>query len=264
MSDKISSARSHVQVSVIVILTFFVLNNIYLGPVSWSIVRALAGEAPPLQRLSVAAAFHYIGPQFIVPLCVTAFILGRANMFEALGLGQTPWRGLGFAVLCTLPLPLTYAFTTPLQDISKIFIDVLNDAILAGFSEELLFRCFLFGLLFRFAKWKFLPAAMLGAIIFAIGHLYQGNAILDSASVFAITLAAALWWAWLYVKWNYNAWVPIGFHVLMNGWFNVFSVSETALLPIAAEIARVSVVVISIILTMGLNRQNEGQEITGR
>lgn len=264
MMEKIFSRRSKWQIALIVALTFFVLNNIYLGPTSWGLVRSLAGDASPLQRLSVAAGVHYIGPQLIIPLCITALIVGRERAIEVLGLDKAPWRGLGFAALCTLPLPLTYAFTTPLQETSTLIVDVLNYAVLAGISEEVLFRCFLFGLLFRLAKWGFLPAAMFGAIVFGAGHLYQGNAILDSVGVFAITLAAALWWSWLYVEWDYNAWIPIGFHVLMNGWFNIFVVSETALLPVAGEIARASVVIISIALTLSIKNRNGGRAITGR
>lgn len=82
--------------------------------------------------------------------------------------------------------------------------------------------------------------------------------------MFAVTLAAGLWWAWIYVEWDYNAWVPIGFHVLMNGWFNVFVVSETALLPIASEIARALVVVISVAATIAIKRRNGGRTIVGR
>ena len=264
MTPKIISPRPNWQVAVIVILTFFVLNNVYLGPNSWGIVRTLAGDAPPLHRLFVSAGIHYIGPQVLVPFFITALIVGRANVVEVLGFNKTLWRGLGFAALCTLPIPMVYAFTTPLQDTSTLVVDVLNYAVLAGISEEVLFRCFLFGLLFRLAKWGYLPAAMFGALVFAAGHLYQGNAILDSAGVFAITLIGALWWAWIYVEWDYNAWVPIGFHVLMNGWFNVFVVSDTALLPIAGEIARISVVVISVALTLRMRRKQGGRAIVGR
>lgn len=264
MKPESFSSRPKWLIALIVIFTYFVLNHIYLGPTSWGVVRTLAGDGSPWHRLSVSAIVHYIGPQVLIPLLVTALIVGRANVLKILGFNKTPWRGLGFAFLCTLPLPLVYTFTTPLQDTSTMLVDVLNYAVLPGTSEEVLFRCFLFGLLFRLANWGFLPAAMFGAIIFGAGHLYQGNTLLDSFGIFIITLVAALWWSWIYVEWNYNIWVPIGFHVLMNGWFNVFVVSETALLPIAGEIARALVVVISITVTVVLKRRDGGRTITGR
>ena len=264
MTNKPFSSLPKWLIAVIVIFTYFVLDHIYLGPTSWGIVRTLAEDGSAWQRISVSAVVHYIGPQVLVPFLVAALIVGHANVLKVLGFNETPWRGLGFAFLCTLPLPLVYAFTTPLQETNEMFVDLLNYAVLPGISEEVLFRCFLFGLLFRLANWGFLPAAMFGALIFGAGHLHQGGAFLDSLGVFGITLVAGLWWAWMYVEWDYNAWVPIGFHVCMNTWFNVFVVSDTALLPITGEIARALVVLISIALTISVKRRNGGRKIVGR
>ena len=262
MTNKSFSSFAKWQIAVIVIVTYFILDR-YVGPSSRGLVKALAGEDPSLLRHTVRALLHYPGPYILVPAFVTALIVGRKNLMHVWGFDKTPWRGLAFAFLCTLPLPIVYASTTPLQDPSTMFAEVINYAVLPGIAEEVLFRCFLFGVLFRVAKWGFLPAAMLGAVIFGAGHLYQGNAVLDSLGVFGITLVAGLWWAWIYVEWDYNPWVPIGFHVFMNGWFNVFVVSDTALLPIAGEIARASVVVISITVTLAIKRQNGGRTIVG-
>ena len=264
MAHKSFGSHPKWLIALIVIFTYFVLNHIYLGPTSWGIVRKLAGDGAPWQRLSVSAVVHFIGPQVLMPIIVTALIVGRANILKVLGFNKTPWRGLGFAFFCTLPLPLVYSFTTPLQDTSTMFVEILQFAVLAVISEEVLFRCFLFGLLFRLANWGFLPSAMFGAFIFAAGHIYQGNTVLDTFGIFGITLVAALWWSWIYVEWDYNAWVPIGLHVFMNGWFNVFVVSKTALLPLAGEIARALVVVISIAVTVALKQRDGGRTITGR
>ena len=264
MTNKAFTTLPKWQVSVIVIVAFFVLNNVYLGPMSWGIVNSLAEGATPFHRVLVSAVIHYLGPQIFLPAFITALIVGQKNVQHILGFDKALWRGLGFAFFCTLPLPLVYAFTTPLSDINTLSLEILKYAILPGMSEEVLFRCFLFGLLFRLANWGFLPAAMFGALIFGAGHLYQGNAVLDSLGVFGITLVAGLWWAWIYVEWDYNVWVPISFHVLMNGWFNVFVVSDTALLPIAGEIARALVVVISIALTISFKKRNGGRKIVGR
>lgn len=139
-------------IAAIVIITFFVLDYIYLGPTFWDVVQTVAGDGPKWQRFSVSAVIHYIGPQVLVPFLVAALIVRCANVVKVLGFNKTPWRGLGFAFLCTLPLPLVYAFTTPLQDTSTMFADVMDYAVLTGISEEVLYRCFLFGLLFRLAK----------------------------------------------------------------------------------------------------------------
>ena len=262
MTHTYCSSLAKWQIAAIVIITFFILNNIYLGPTSWGLVHTLAGEGSPWQRLFFAGIIHF-GPYILVPILVTLMIVRRKNLFHVLGLNQNIWRGLGFALLCTLPLPLVYVFTTPFQDTSTMIINVLNFAVLSGISEEVLYRCFLFGLLFRLANWGFLPAAIFGAFIFSAGHLYQGKAVLDTLGIFGITLIAGLWWSWIYVEWDYNAWIPIGFHVFMNGWFNVFVVSDTALLPLTGEIARASVVIISIAATIIMKRRNGGRTITG-
>ena len=263
MTHKFFSSLVKWQVAITVIITYFVLAR-YVGPTSRGLVKALAGEASPLLRHTVRALLHYPGPYILVPAFVTALIVGRKNMLSVWGFDKLPWRGLGFALLCTLPLPLVYVFAYPVSETSTLFVRMVNSAVLPGIAEEVLYRCFLFGVLFRAAKWGFLPAAMLGAVIFGGGHLYQGYEILDSLAVFGITAVAALWWAWIYVEWNYNPWVPIGFHVFMNGWFVLFTVSDTAMLPIVGEIARASVVIISLGLTIWIRQKQGGRKIVGR
>lgn len=248
-------------ISFILIATFLFVDK-FTEKSSWSIVKYIAEDWSVMNRVGILAIVHWGLPYIAVPMIVTAFLFGKNTVFDKLGLNRSVIKGLGFAFAVTLPLPLVYGFTTPISQTGELIPDILHYAIFAGTAEEILFRCFLFGLLFRTARWGFLPAALLGAVIFGFGHIYQGNSILESAGVFFITFVGALWWAWLYVEWNYNAWVPIGLHVFMNGWHNVFVVSETALLPITAEIARVSVVLISIIVTLRLTKQR-GRTVKG-
>ena len=263
MTHKSFTSLPRWLIAVIIIATYIAVDQLYRGSFSWKIINGLVEDGTRWQRLFVAAIVDWLIPLVLMPILVTAFIVGKANLREVLGFNKSPWRALGFAFLCTLPLPLVYALTTPLQEPSKMVLEVLYYAVVSPFSEELIFRCFLFGLLFRLAKWGFLPAAMFGGVIFAVGHLYQGHAVLDSMGIFGITFIASLWWAWLYVEWDFNAWVPIGFHVFMNGWFNIFVVSDTTLLPLAGEIARASVVILSIVLTVAMKRRQGGRTIVG-
>lgn len=249
-------------VSVIVVggfITIFLLTDR-----TWDIVNAIAGDWSRLSKVWVMGIVRWGIPWVLAPMLITAFLFGRHSVFEKLGLNRPVLKGLGFAFLVTLPLPLVYAFTTPLQNAQTMVADLLQYAVFAGFGEEILFRCFLFGLLIRIARWGFLPAAFLGGVIFGMGHLYQGETLAELSGVFLITFIGGLWWAWLYVEWDYNAWVPIGFHVFMNGWFQIFVVSDTALLPIAGEIARAFVVLLSIGLTLKIGRQRGGRRIKGR
>jgi len=248
----------------LIVITTFICVDIFTTRGSRAIINAIAGDWPGLYRVFAFGIFHWGLPYMLVPIIVTALLFGKNKVFDKLGLNRSAFKGLGFAFALTLPLPLVYAFTTPIAGTEELIPDLLHYAIFSGTAEEVLYRCFLFGLLFRTARWGFLPAALLGAVIFGIGHLYQGNSVLESSGVFFITFAGALWWSWLYVEWNYNAWVPIGFHIFMNGWFQIFVVSETALLPIAAEVARVSVVLLSIGTTLAMTKQSSGQTIKGR
>ena len=266
MSDKdITPTRKKPAwlISLIVIATFICV-DVFTTRGSRAIINAVAGDWPGLDRVFAFGVFHWGFPYVLVPIIVTALLFGKSSALDKLGLNRSVLKGLGFAFAVTLPLPLIYAFTTPIEGTTEIIPNLLHYAIFAGTAEEVLYRCFLFGLLFRTARWGFLPAALLGAVIFGIGHIYQGNSVIESAGVFLITFIGALWWAWLYVEWNYNAWVPIGFHIFMNGWFQIFVVSETALLPIAGEVTRACVVLLSIVLTLALTKTRGGRRIKGR
>ena len=249
-------------ISFVVIAAFLFIY--FITKYSWDVVNIIAGDWSRGDKIWVIGIVRYGIPWVLLPMFVTALLFGKSAVFEKLGLNRPILKGLGFAFVVTLPLPLAYVLTTPFQEAGTMIPDFFQYAVFPGIGEELLFRCFLFGLLFRFARWGFWPAALLGGIIFGMGHLYQGTTLAELSGVFLITFIGGLWWAWLYVEWNYNAWVPIGFHVFMNGWFQIFVVSDSALLPIAGEVARASVVLISIGLTLAMARQRGGRTIKGR
>jgi hypothetical protein len=51
------------------------------------------------------------------------------------------------------------------------------------------------------------------------------------------------------MRWE-NLWVPIFIHALMNGWWQIFEVDDTALGGYLANIARLIVIAISILITI--------------
>lgn len=107
------------------------------------------------------------------------------------------------------------AFIGQIPEDFKI-LPLLHQTLFAGFMEEYLFREFLFGILFRKLAWGFIPASILSAFIFGLGHIYQGFTFLVTTGVFLVTSIGAIWFAWLYIECNNNLWVPIFLHVLMN------------------------------------------------
>ena len=116
--------------------------------------------------------------------------------------------------------------------------------------EEFMFRAFMFGLLFRYAKTGFFWSVILPALLFGSLHLYQGHDMVSSLAAFGVTFIGAVYFSWMYVEWNFNLWVPIGLHMLMNGAWIIFSLegTEVAAGGLISNIARV----ISILLAVGL------------
>jgi hypothetical protein len=139
--------------------------------------------------------------------------------------------------------------------------NLIAGTIVAGFMEELYFRGFLFGQLFRNTNWGFIPSILFGALIFAFGHLYQSQNIGELVGIFMITFSGAVFFAWLYVEWNYNLWVPILTHSFMNLSWSLFEIDHSALGDIKANIFRGLTILIAIVFTI-LYKRNRNEKLT--
>ena len=200
-------------------------------------------------RLAARGLLFYGIWTVLAPIVVAALIAGPRRWASAIGLDGSVWVAAKVGLISTAVLPITYALIAPLSS-DNILQEIMGGAILPGIGEEIFYRGMLFGLLFRFAGWGFLPAALLGATIFGIGHFYQGNSILEFLGIFGITAIAAIWWSWMYIEWDNNIWVPAGLHILMNGYFAIFDVAEGTLGSWSFFFIRAVVVLISIWLTL--------------
>lgn len=245
-------------VAALTIGTFLLLYSFYLD-----LFRQVAGEWEGYRRLAALAVLGY-SPHFLVPLGLGALLFGPRKALGALGLDRSVLTGLAVGLVGTSLLPVGFALMTAFSPPDQPLLAVLRGAVLPGIFEEVLFRAFLFGFLFRFAGWGFLPAALASAAIFGAGHLHQGGGLADSAAIFAITALGAVWFAWLYVEWGYNIWVPAAFHVLMNMYWILFDISHTALGPLAANVLRFAVVLLSVIITVLAARRRGGRVVHGR
>ena len=185
-----------------------------------------------------------------IPLFVgTAIIHKDFKIFSYLGLNGNFLTGFLLAVMFTLPMfiggfvffPVNYKISYP---------EIIRLTICAGLFEELYFRGFLFGQLFKYSKLGFIPSVILGAILFAAGHLYQSTEFSVIVGIFLTTFMGAILFAWLYVEWNYNLWVPIMMHSLMNLSWAIFSVSENALGGVTSNVFRGLTIAIAIIATI--------------
>jgi len=198
---------------------------------------------------------------WIIPILVSIWLIyGLKNFFKELGLNKSVYKGLFWASVMVSPMFIGSFFTGKLVS-NLSFLNILHGAILAGVLEEIFFRGFLFGQLFRKLKWGFIPAVIINAVIFALGHIYQGNNTNEIIGVFMVTFFGAAWFAWLYIEWNKNLWIPIFLHTLMNLSWMIFNVSENALGGTSANIFRLTTIFLSVIITIIYKKRNGGLSI---
>ena len=169
------------------------------------------GVRPFANFISTCKSIHYILHYLIagiIPAAALLLLHRPDTILYRLGLTHGFGRGLLFGVLSTVPMFAGYAVIgsfnreTP-PDHMFTFI------VVAGFFEELIFRGFVFGELFRTARWGFLPAATLTALAFGSLHLYQGDDLISASAAFGVTAAGSIFFSWLYVESENNLWSVI-------------------------------------------------------
>lgn len=199
-----------------------------------------------------------------IPLIIALFLIHKPKeILPSLGLNKNILYGLGVAVICTLPLligfPIIGKFNPELS-----YDHAFRNIVLAAIYEEVVYRGFMFGQLFRYGKIGFLWAVLLPAVLFGLGHIYQGHDLASSLLAFGVTFVGALYFSWIYVEWNFNLWVPIGLHALMNMCWILFPVegNETAIGAFVPNLLRISSILIAIGLTV-MHRRKAGEKVFG-
>lgn len=215
-------------------------------------IRGTINSTLPVFPLSHILTYLLVG----MPLAGgTLLIAGRKRFWGALGLSNSFQNGFGLGLLFTAPMFIGYAMLFDFNTNLTISTFVLG-AVSAGFFEELYFRAFLFGMVYRFTRIGFIPAIFLGALLFATGHLHQSREISVLIGVFLTTTMGAILFAWLYCEWKYNLWVVIFMHALMNLAWMLFAVSTNALGGQGANIFRLLTIALAIIFTLTYKRRN--------
>jgi membrane protease YdiL (CAAX protease family) len=106
---------------------------------------------------------------------------------------------------------------------------------------------FLFGQLYKRAGWRFWPAVLLPAIVFALGPFNQSQDPIETAGVLAVTALGALRFCYIFVQWGGNLWAPFAVHALLNICWFLFDVSDTALGGFYANGLRLLTVVLAML-----------------
>lgn len=195
-------------------------------------------------------------------LILTAVVVKPKEVFSFLGLSGNMLKGFGIALLCVLPLYLVFPLFGSLN--TELTFTVFYDrCILTGFKEELVFRALMFGLLFRYAKTGFFWAVILPALYFGSVHLYQGHDVLSSLAAFGVTFIGALYFSWMYVEWNFNIWIPVGLHILMNGAWHIFIMegTEVAAGGLISNMARIVSMALAIAVTVCYHKGEEKKSL---
>ena len=201
---------------------------------------------------------------WIIPICIAIGVLyGFKNILKELCLDKNILSGLAFSLVVVSPMLLSSAFIGKIDNAIDV-TTLLHRTLIAGFMEEVLFRGFLFGVLFRKIGWGFIPASTLGAIIFALSHLYQGSGTSEMAGIFLVTFVGSAWFSWLFIEWKENLWIPIFLHVFMNLSWTLFNVSENALGGFYANIFRVITITLSVVATIHYNSRKDKYRINGK
>lgn len=219
-------------------------------------------------RTFLSQKINFIGVSHIltylvvgIPIYVGTLLIDKPNFFLFnLGINKSIIKGLVLALFFTLPMFIGFAFFFSLNkevNTDKFLIGVVS----ASFFEELFFRGFLFGQIFRKSKIGFIPSIIIGAVLFALGHLYQSQELGEVIGIFLMTFLGAILFAWVFCEWNFNLWVSIFLHLFMNLSWVIFAVSENALGGTYGNLFRILTIILTISFTV-IYKKKKGVTLT--
>lgn len=216
-------------------------------------IMLLINQTINYKLISYFITYLLIGiPVFLV----CSWITNKGSVIDVLGLKANPLKGLIFSIIVTLPLLIGGIFFSQLANSIKI-PTIIAKTIFDPFFEELYFRAYFFGLLFRFTKLGFIPSILICSVIFAAGHLYQSTETTTLLGIFITTFLGSVLFAWLYAEWSFNIWIPVFLHVFMNLYWHLFELSTNAFGNLNANIFRGLSIALSIIITLIYKRRNK-------
>jgi membrane protease YdiL (CAAX protease family) len=248
--------KNKVLNSIYILIIFLVLNYlryfnayVFLGINQWN-------------ELSILNRTLLILIPKIFFVLLTTFIITKKNPVIVLGLAHGFKKGLFYGFLFSVPMFMGYAFFSSFNP-NFGFKDVFDNMISAGFGEEFFYRAFLFGLLFYYCGWGFIPASCIASVFFAAGHLYQAHDFASSLSVFIFTSLASVGFALFYVFWK-SLWMPVFLHGFMDLSWSMFSMEGDVTGNTIANIFRFSTIGLAIYLTIKKAKKTKFAELSGK
>ncbi len=193
----------------------------------------------------------------LVPLIVTLkILLPKRNIPDLLSLNQSVTKGFILSFIGTLPIFAGYIIhfkAVTKIDFESLFINTISSA----FFEEVIFRAFLIGIVYRFTRLGFLSSALLGSLLFAQVHLYQSQNITELIEIFTITFLGSLFFAWVYFESGYNLWTAIFLHFFMNLYWEIYSVSENVSGNLYGNLYKLFSIIAMIAVVIYFKRKNK-------
>jgi len=243
-------------ISIIVILGFL----IYRYSKFFYAYVVLGKEAWETTNVSILMSILLLTGMVVALLC-TWYVKGKPS-FHALGLKKDILQGLMWGAICSLPMFIGYYFTGTFNtnfDLELIYRDI----VLAGFGEEFIFRGFLFGLLFFYAGWGFIPACLISSLFFGAGHLYQAENVSSVVMIFLFTALANAGFAYFYYAWN-SLWMVIFLHGFMDLAWDTFSIAENVTGNTWANVFRFVSLGIAIFISVKTAKKNNRWDLKSK
>lgn len=186
------------------------------------------------RQLHRTAPFYYVeGIDKIggAALCVLAVWLmrraGLRGISRELGLSAPILPAIALALGVSAPMLIGFALTRTVTPHLE-FLPLLFLTVLSPFVEELESRGFGVRQLQRGTGWPFWVAVWPSAVLFGLSHVEQGQSLQEMAGLFFLTGSGGVLFAWLVYRWQ-NLWVAVMLHICVNLWWELFSVSRTAI-----------------------------------
>ena len=219
---------------------FFVADKTFFSTIYHAIENIIS-----FYPLSFFTTYLLVG----LPVILFIYFTNKYRILEPFGLKANVVKGVAIAFVFSIPMFVGYGIMGNFE-INIEAKDFWFGCVFAAFFEELYYRGFFFGQIFRNTKLGFFPSLIISALVFASLHLYQSDDLATLIGIFITTFLGAGLFAWLYVEWNYNLWLPIGLHFFMNLSWEIFSVSDNAFGDLSANLIRGITILFAVVGTI--------------
>lgn len=201
----------------------------------------------------------------LIPIIITLKVLfPQKKIFNLLSVDKSIFKGFTLAFIGTFPILIGYIIHFKIAhtiNFELLFINTISSA----FFEEIIFRAFLIGILFRFTKLGFLSSILFGSLLFAQVHLYQSQNTIELIEIFAITFLGSVFFTWIYFEQDFNIWAAIFLHFFMNLYWEVFNVSENVSGNFYGNLYKLlSIILITGIVIYDKKKKKKTFQITGK